>query len=67
MLSTHIFRRDPSSLVKKPQIKEQSLAYTEDLKEKTAKATRHLILVRHGQYIDSATSDEGRILTALGK
>ncbi|XP_025088862.1 serine/threonine-protein phosphatase PGAM5, mitochondrial-like isoform X2 [Pomacea canaliculata] len=60
-------RRDPSSLVKKPQIKEQSLAYTEDLKEKTAKATRHLILVRHGQYVDSATSDEGRILTALGR
>ena len=28
---------------------------------------RHLILIRHGQYDESASDDSGRVLTALGK
>ena len=41
--------------------------YNERLKKATPTATRHLYLIRHGQYNMSADSDDGRGLTLLGK
>ncbi len=65
------YRRDPKSLVKPPKNKpenyEQTDDYKEKVKEKTPTASRHLILIRHGQYDMEPDSDKGRILTALGK
>ena len=65
---TYTFRREPKALVKPPkrETEESNEEYAEELKKKTPKATRHLILIRHGQYVDTADTDEGRILTALG-
>ncbi|KAK7087512.1 serine/threonine-protein phosphatase PGAM5, mitochondrial-like isoform X2 [Littorina saxatilis] len=62
-------KRDPKSMVKPPKVEtEESLkGYDEEVKKKTPKATRHLILIRHGQYVDTALIDEERILTALGR
>ncbi|XP_070204213.1 serine/threonine-protein phosphatase PGAM5, mitochondrial-like isoform X3 [Littorina saxatilis] len=56
-------------MVKPPKVEtEESLkGYDEEVKKKTPKATRHLILIRHGQYVDTALIDEERILTALGR
>jgi len=39
----------------------------EKLEEKRAKAIRHIILIRHGQYNMSGTNDKERYLTALGE
>ena len=65
---TYTFRREPKSLVKPPktETEESKEEYAEELRKKTPKATRHLIFIRHGQYVESAYTDEGRILTALG-
>ena len=64
----HCFRREPQSLVKPPRTETEKSKeeYEEKLRKKTPVATRHLILIRHGQYVDTALTDEGRILTALG-
>ena len=64
----HCFRREPQSLVKPPKTETEKSKeeYEEKLRKKTPVATRHLILIRHGQYVDTALTDEGRILTALG-
>ncbi len=73
MGSLHCFfsRRDPKSLVKPPRNKSENFEQTDDckeeLKKKTPTASRHLILIRHGQYDMDPDSDKGRILTALGK
>lgn len=61
------FRREPASLVRPPKNSEEEKAYEEKLKCKTPKATRHLILIRHGQYVMDGATDEERTLTALGK
>lgn len=60
-------RREPSSLIKpvKGQTKE-SLVPEPDLQQYTAKANRHLILIRHGQYHTAGLTDEQKSLTELG-
>lgn len=40
--------------------------YESKLEEQTPTATRHLILIRHGQYNTNGDTDKERILTELG-
>jgi serine/threonine-protein phosphatase PGAM5 len=40
---------------------------TEGLEKLKAKAVRHIILIRHGQYNMSGKTDKERTLTELGK
>ncbi|XP_002740413.1 serine/threonine-protein phosphatase PGAM5, mitochondrial-like, partial [Saccoglossus kowalevskii] len=61
--------RDPNSLVK-PSTSQTEVDTGESVKEKStvkSTATRHLFLIRHGQYNISAELDEDRKLTELGK
>lgn len=71
-------RRDPSSLVK-PSRSASTLTKVEnakpqdekakddfELNKKSSKATRHLYLIRHGQYEIKANEPEMRVLTQLG-
>ncbi|KAF7992006.1 hypothetical protein HCN44_010826 [Aphidius gifuensis] len=62
-------RRDPSSMVKPMKIKneEDENKYNEKIESRKSKATRHLILVRHGQYNLQGTTDSERVLTELGR
>lgn len=62
-------RRDPKSLVKpmKPDNESNQNTYHEQLINKTAKATRHIILIRHGQYNVEAKTDADGTLTNLGR
>ncbi|XP_076369479.1 phosphoglycerate mutase 5 isoform X1 [Tachypleus tridentatus] len=61
-------RRDPHSLVKPPKNGDplEQNRYNVQLVKATPKASRHLILIRHGQYI-MANDDCNRKLTELGK
>ncbi|CAG9806203.1 unnamed protein product [Chironomus riparius] len=63
--------RDPSALIKSslpenPTLEQQN-KYNDDLEKFQAKAVRHIILIRHGQYNTHALTDKGRILTELGR
>ena len=49
-----------------PESKDEH-SYNEKLEKVRAKATRHLILVRHGQYNLSGKTDNERFLTELGR
>ncbi|KAG9509090.1 Serine/threonine-protein phosphatase PGAM5, mitochondrial, partial [Fragariocoptes setiger] len=64
-------KRDPSSLVKPLQhpfpSEEELKKQSDKLEQVRSHATRHLILVRHGQYNLKGASDEERKLTILGK
>jgi hypothetical protein len=63
-------RRDPKSLVKplkKTEVPDASLPeYADAIKKHTPTASRHLYLIRHGQYNLKAEQDSGRDLTQLG-
>lgn len=71
-------RRAPSSLIK-PSRSASTLPKTEaqnneaktkddsEINKNTSKATRHLFLIRHGQYEIKANEAEKRILTCLGR
>ncbi|XP_070498687.1 serine/threonine-protein phosphatase Pgam5, mitochondrial isoform X2 [Chironomus tepperi] len=63
--------RDPSALLKSslPEnpTPDQQNKHNEELEKVTAKAVRHIILIRHGQYNTHALTDKGRILTELGR
>jgi serine/threonine-protein phosphatase PGAM5 len=68
------FSRQPEMLVKPPKKSksaEQTAAACAEwegkVKGATAKVTRRIVLIRHGQYEDRATSDEERVLTPLGR
>lgn len=78
MLNDSLFRdtnwdkRDPSSLVKPLKGNfnynvEDENKQNERLEKAKAIATRHLILVRHGQYNLNGSSDLQRSLTQLGR
>lgn len=60
--------RAMTSIVKPPKdaSPEKENAYNEKL-EKKPKATRHIILIRHGQYNLNGAKDPDRILTDLGR
>lgn len=63
--------REPSALVKSvlPEnpTSEQQNEYNEKLEKHQPKATRHIILIRHGKYQTHASKDQDRILTDLGR
>ncbi|KAL6256842.1 hypothetical protein P5V15_011780 [Pogonomyrmex californicus] len=62
-------RRDPKSLVKPMQIKDENdeNKYNEKFEAKRAKAVRHILLIRHGQYHTDGKTDVERVLTELGR
>ena len=43
------------------------IGYEEEIKKFTPKATRHIFLIRHGQYNTAGATDDERTLTGLGK
>jgi len=62
--------RASSSIVKplsKDPTPEKENAYNEKLEKHRSKATRHIILIRHGQYNLQGLTDKERILTDLGR
>lgn len=68
-------KREPEFLMKPlkgrfgqevPESKDEN-SYNEKLEKVRSKATRHLILVRHGQYNLSGKTDDERFLTTLGR
>lgn len=62
------FRRQPDSLVK-PEKSDDPIKqneYNEKLKKTRSKASRHIILIRHGQYNLAGLTDVERKLTTLG-
>ena len=65
-------QRAPNSLVEPPKGKSEAelkdhAPYQESLSKAKAKARRHLILIRHGQYQLDGETDEQRVLTELGR
>ncbi|XP_076179252.1 serine/threonine-protein phosphatase Pgam5, mitochondrial isoform X1 [Ptiloglossa arizonensis] len=62
-------RRDPKSLVKPMKIKNESNEniYNTELSTTKAKAVRHILLIRHGQYNIGGKTDSDRTLTKLGR
>ncbi|XP_067121330.1 serine/threonine-protein phosphatase PGAM5, mitochondrial-like [Centruroides vittatus] len=62
-------RREPSSLVNPPKnlSAEEENRYNESLEQARSRATRHLFLIRHGQYVKEGNSDYDRVLTDLGR
>lgn len=71
ILTFSFIRRNPKSLVKPPKKdnNENSIdenRYKEEVQKCVPKASRHLFLIRHGQYIMDGTSDTDRYLTDLG-
>lgn len=60
--------RSPSSLEHPNKLKvDKNNNKTKEIELRKPKATRHLILIRHGQYELTGTTDEQRILTKLGR
>ncbi|XP_045173415.2 serine/threonine-protein phosphatase PGAM5, mitochondrial-like isoform X2 [Mercenaria mercenaria] len=62
-------RREPESTIKPPKVSatdDEKLQYKEKL-AKVPTATRHIILIRHGQYFDNENLDINRKLTDLGR
>jgi len=61
-------QRAPHNMVKpRKNMDENNNEYSEMLEKAVPKASRHLILIRHGQYQDGEHTDEKRILTTLGR
>ncbi|KAI1293563.1 Serine/threonine-protein phosphatase PGAM5, mitochondrial [Halotydeus destructor] len=66
-------KREPDALIKplkgrfSQKSDEDNNKYNEKLEKAKAIATRHLILVRHGQYNLNGKTDEERFLTELGR
>lgn len=58
-------RRSKSEGSKSEQESEESLL--EKFEKKKAKAIRHLVLIRHGQYEMGGETDKERVLTKLGE
>ncbi|XP_025423360.1 serine/threonine-protein phosphatase PGAM5, mitochondrial-like [Sipha flava] len=61
--------RDPKSLVKPvdPNNSKLQNEYNKQIEEKKSRATRHIFLIRHGQYNLNGETDEERKLTELGR
>lgn len=62
-------RRDPECCVKPPKgrsVEEQN-KYNEALQQARPTATRHLYLIRHGQYVLKGDTDRELVLTELGR
>jgi len=67
--NTNWDRREPASIVRPPKKKGETdlVEYEQKLKNCTPTASRHILLIRHGQYFDNATNDKERFLTSLGR
>lgn len=65
------FSRSPHALVKPHRKKEineiNNNLMNEELEKVIPTATRHIIMIRHGQYHLGGETDKQRILTELGK
>lgn len=61
-----VLSRQPTSLVKPPRNGDTNEISNEKLEEVKSRFTRHIILVRHGQYNLDGVNDEERFLTKLG-
>lgn len=62
--------RDPRSLVKPLKANadpEEENKYNEKLDAVRPKATRHIFLIRHGQYHTNGKTDAARFLTEIGR
>lgn len=60
--------RSPKSLVKPAKNDPQDQnRYNSELEKSTPKAARHIILIRHGEYLDLGDSDETHRLTTRGR
>ncbi|KAH3891287.1 serine/threonine-protein phosphatase PGAM5, mitochondrial-like isoform X2 [Dreissena polymorpha] len=63
-------RRQPDNLVKplkESATDEEKLKHLEKEEQNVSKATRHIIMIRHGQYFDTEKLDKDRKLTELGR
>jgi len=63
-------RREPAYTVPPPPAPAtdaQLVDYDRAVQKATPTASRHVILVRHGQYFDSGQADRERFLTSLGR
>uniref|UniRef100_A0A1B6EGW0 Serine/threonine-protein phosphatase PGAM5, mitochondrial n=1 Tax=Clastoptera arizonana TaxID=38151 RepID=A0A1B6EGW0_9HEMI len=60
-------RREPASLVKPSKRPEDDNRYNEELEKLKPTASRHIILIRHGQYNLNGKTDKERTLTNLGQ
>ncbi|XP_059139054.1 serine/threonine-protein phosphatase PGAM5, mitochondrial-like isoform X2 [Physella acuta] len=62
-------RRDPASLIPPPKRKceEEVEEYNKLVANCTPTASRHILLIRHGQYFDTAHVDKERFLTSIGR
>lgn len=61
--------RSPKSIVRpiKNNSVEEENRYNSELEKKCPKHVRHIILVRHGEYLDEGDKDEGHHLTERGR
>jgi serine/threonine-protein phosphatase PGAM5 len=63
-------KREPETLIRRSRkaSRTEKIEHTLDqIASKTAKATRHIILIRHGQYNLDGSTDEENYLTKLGE
>lgn len=62
------FSRAPGSLVHPKKLKvDKNNNEINEYDARKPKSTRHIILIRHGQYEVDGTTDEQRVLTKLGR
>lgn len=72
-MKLHLHRREPYSLLKPPKRSKSDGGDTseegimEKMEKKKAKAIRHIILIRHGQYNMKGEDDPERYLTHIGE
>ena len=64
--------RDPKSMVKPPREfhagdGEKMAEWSDEVAKFTPETTRHIFLIRHGQYNQEGKSDEENYLTPLGR
>ncbi|KAK3927374.1 Serine/threonine-protein phosphatase PGAM5, mitochondrial [Frankliniella fusca] len=59
-------KRDPQYLVRPSEGGEDDVRFKQELESKKPTATRHLLLIRHGQYNMEGKNDRERVLTDIG-
>ena len=62
-----MFRRNPASILESKGISEEDKGYQNELEKLIPKSTRHIFLIRHGQYNLDGATDKDRYLTPLGR
>ncbi|XP_067014759.1 serine/threonine-protein phosphatase PGAM5, mitochondrial isoform X2 [Anabrus simplex] len=60
-------RMDPASLVRPSKGESDDNRYNKEVEQAKPKFTRHLLLIRHGQYNTSAKQEDEKTLTELGR